>query len=219
MSGDKKKEGTDHKPVSSGNQGWEDAANTAIRMHHDNLAKASMIAARSTAMSSGRAILTIHEPLPPDHPIYALVGRIASEWARYEGILDAIIWDLCGLQGPTGACVTAQLMSAGPRLVAIRGLLLELRIDASKTELGQIEKRTFDLQVKRNRAVHDPWYWERSSQTTAQLKSKPKNEWVFGMVPVKSETLTDLLQKVLYLSEMTGKLRNKLNELRAPRAS
>src|SRR5262245_35059281 len=30
--------------------------------------------------------------LPEEHPFYALVGRVASEWAHLEHILDTTIW-------------------------------------------------------------------------------------------------------------------------------
>jgi hypothetical protein len=44
--------------------------------------------------------VTIHGPLPEDHPFYALVGRVASEWAHLEHILDTTIWDLLGIVPP-----------------------------------------------------------------------------------------------------------------------
>jgi hypothetical protein len=34
------------------------------------------------------ARIEIHEPLPKEHPIYSLVGRVASEWSHYEHVLD-----------------------------------------------------------------------------------------------------------------------------------
>ena len=39
--------------------------------------------------------------LPDAHPFYALIGRVAAEWARLEHNLDLIIWDL--LKSPEDA--------------------------------------------------------------------------------------------------------------------
>jgi hypothetical protein len=57
--------------------------------------------------------------LPIDHPVYSLIGYVASEWAHLEMSLDEIIWELLGVKSPDGACVTAQLMSVWPRYNSI----------------------------------------------------------------------------------------------------
>lgn len=40
---------------------------------------------------------------PKDHPIYNLVGQVASEWAHFEHALDRIIWALGGVSESKGA--------------------------------------------------------------------------------------------------------------------
>ena len=52
--------------------------------------------------------------IPVDHPVYSLIGYLASEWAHLEMSLDQIIWELLGVPSSDGACVTAQLMGVWP---------------------------------------------------------------------------------------------------------
>jgi hypothetical protein len=183
---------------------------------HAVVADMSMPVATLTGVSAtasvGQLRVEIHEPLPEAHPIYALVGRVASEWSRYEGVLDAIIWELASLHGPVGACITAQIMSAGSRLISIKALAKEKQLwDRAKNDLGQIEARTFGLQPRRNRAVHDPWYWEISTKETKQHKSKPKEQLTFGLVPVEEAVLGELIREILELIELASKLRLALS--------
>lgn len=183
------------------------------------------LAGVSATFAAGSLTVQIDDPLPEGHPIFALVGRVASEWARYEGILDAIIWDLSGMPGPAAACITAQMIGSGPRLAAIKALLIEFGkyrktkgMPDGKVEqgLGKIEADTQDLQIRRNRAVHDPWYWDKSTRVTKQQKSKPKNEWVFGLVPVESARLEDILKKIVSLSAYASQFRCLLSSVMKP---
>jgi hypothetical protein len=52
---------------------------------------------------------------PDDHPVYTLIGKVASKWSHLEHTLDLIIWDLAGIEPEKGACITAQMMGAANR--------------------------------------------------------------------------------------------------------
>jgi hypothetical protein len=56
------------------------------------------------------------EIAPADHPIYSLVGRVASAWAHLEHALDLIIWDLSEIDPQRTACITAQNARSRPTL-------------------------------------------------------------------------------------------------------
>jgi hypothetical protein len=91
--------------------------------------------------------------LPPYHEV---IGEIASVWAMFEQRLDQLIWDLCDVEHPLGACVTSQLNGPSPRLRTITSLL-ELR-GCSKdtiTKLNRFRGKIQTIQEERNRAVHD----------------------------------------------------------------
>lgn len=147
-------------------------------------------------------LVEIVEPLPANHPTYALVGRIASEWAHFEAILDQIIWMLSGLDGPTGASITAQMMGSGNRLVTIRTLADEKGVlSALDNRLTALEKCTLEPQEARNRVVHDPWFWEKNSKVVKQHRSKPKKERVFGLVPRNEDDLKNLINDIAKLTQ------------------
>src|SRR5580700_5640440 len=77
----------------------------------DVLPAASSIAAKV----SSTAVLTIHKPLPEEHPFYSVVGRVASEWSHLEHILDLTIWEIIGIRPEIAACVTSQILGVNPR--------------------------------------------------------------------------------------------------------
>ena len=68
------------------------------------------------------ATARVFRRLPPDHPVHNLVGRVANEWAFVEHLLDEIIWHLDGLDAPTGACLTAQIVGSWSRMLTITAL-------------------------------------------------------------------------------------------------
>ncbi len=165
---------------------------------HTVIANFAMPMAFAAAIATGGVAdlrVEILEPLPESHPVYALVGRVASEWSHFEGVLDTIIWKLARLPAPLGAAITAQIMGAGNRLVTIRSLATEVMLlDQIHDDLKTLEGRTFKWLKPRNRTVHDPWFWEIHSHETKQQRSMPKEELVFGMVPIGEDELKDKRQ-------------------------
>ena len=119
--------------------------------------------------ASATVRVKIHTPLPADHPSYALIGRVTSEWSQLEHPLDSIIWALLGMETSLTACVTGQLMGAAPRFNAIIALATRKKINENAiAEIRTVMQRTFDVQEERNRLVHDPWLFDADSQQTAQ---------------------------------------------------
>jgi hypothetical protein len=43
-------------------------------------------------------------------PYMLAVGKIATVWAGLEFAINQAIWELCNVEAPVGACVTAQLI-------------------------------------------------------------------------------------------------------------
>jgi hypothetical protein len=153
-----------------------------------------------------------HSALREDHPIYALVGRVAAEWANYESILDRIIWKLADLSGPRGACITAQLMGAGVRLVTITSLANHRGIMQKISDtIGELENRTYSLQENRNRADHDPWFLETPTNVVKQHRSQPKKQKVFGFVPIDSNSLDILIAGIVKLNKRAIDLHNEIS--------
>jgi hypothetical protein len=100
---------------------------------------------------------------PPEHEIYSLIGRVASEWAHIERSLDELIWELADIGPSKGACMTGQQTIFG-RCNIIMGLLT-LK-ERSGKGIGNLRNRAKNISdtgsgpgEQRNRIVHDPWFY------------------------------------------------------------
>jgi hypothetical protein len=151
---------------------------------------------------------------PSDHPIYALVGRVASGFAHLEHVLDLIIWDLTGIDASRVACITAQINGSRPRYAAIISLLKQRKaqaFDDLAKEVEKLMKKTFDHAERRNRIVHDPWYvTDDEAKLTAQFRSMPTKDPQFGICAVDEKELTDVIQIADDLASAAGDLREEI---------
>jgi hypothetical protein len=131
--------------------------------------------------------ITRCEPLPDGHPILALVGQAASEFARLEGILDETIWKLTNLAPYRGACVTSNLSGWKSKCSTIRSLHSQRNLpEATRRQIKKFEGALDDAAETRNRLIHDPWYLVEDEKTS-QLRSMPRRTLEFGYVVVSPE--------------------------------
>ncbi len=163
------------------------------------------------------ATFAVHAPLPKDHPFYAVVGRIASEWSHIEHILDMIIWELARIDPQAGACITSAIMGVGPRcrviltLGAMRGLK-----EATLKRFKTLMSNSFGVAELRARVVHDPWYIEKSSEQPAQFKAMSYSDKRYGLQDITLAELEDTTAKIQKLQTTASKLRaTVLDELAA----
>ncbi len=128
------------------------------------------------------AEVVIHTRPPENHEIYNLIGRVSSEWAQLEHVLDMLIWRLSGLDGPAGHCITGQLLGHAPRFYAVIALLKHHGFATDlQTDAVELMNRTENLSNKRNRIVHDAWYVEHDMEDpmlkeAQQFKGAARNE-------------------------------------------
>ena len=126
-----------------------------------------------------------YSPLRGHHPVYSLIGEIASEFARIEHMLDVTIWRMAGLSAHTGACITAQLMGVRPRCLSILALARQAELsEVVQKEIRKFMADSYKPSEERNRLVHDSWYVHKKSGETAQLRSMPKDELMYAHMPV-----------------------------------
>jgi hypothetical protein len=155
-------------------------------------------------------------PAPPDHPIYNLVGRVASEWAFLEHMLDMTIWKLVGISDEkTGACITAQMMGVWPRFNVIQALLKSRSNEVSTfaKPLKAFNKICEDCRTvseERNRILHDPWYLDDTDQQTAQRRSMPKSDPIYGLLDHDPSEITKTLERIGALSNRVRMLHNEI---------
>lgn len=172
------------------------------------------------SFTMGRARMTLTSPLPDDHAFYGLVGRVASEWAHFEHVLDVLIWTMAGIDQQLAACLTAQIMGPPGKCRAIisigelrglsKGLLAEV-----KTLLGN----SYDPADKRARFVHDPWYLKQTDgepPQTAQFRAMPYSDRRYGHTDIGPEEADAALKAIRALRDQADKLKQRiLDELKA----
>jgi hypothetical protein len=159
---------------------------------------------------------TAFTPPPDDHPIYHLVGRVAAEWARLEHSLDRIIWGLASLNPASGACITAQIMGASPRYITIESQLTHESQgnDVLKPFIKKIRSlsgmKHLRLSNARNRIVHDPWYVRTSDGQTAQRRSMPKDDRIYGLLDRDKNDIEDTIREIIAQTERIEDFRRDL---------
>ncbi len=134
---------------------------------------------------------------------YAAIGKVASNWAVLERLIDSAIWGLSGADDEEGACLTAQLTSIGRRLDVFNSLI---RLRKGSAELmGQINtfaRKANEAARRRNRIVHDPWVAERHTLVPHrfQITADPVPVFRYKAVPtyevlVVVEEIADLINE------------------------
>ena len=156
----------------------------------------------------------LHKRPPKNHPIFHLIGHVAAEWAYLERCLDnAIAW-ITLADSDDLACLTAQMMGATPRYNAIIALLTHLKNDPKlRDDRPQIDKhirkvnsllqRTFEIQEKRNRIVHDTWYVDSRRKIPAQHRNMPRKDLHHGLRVV---TLKEVRSTIAAIKNLTAQV-------------
>jgi hypothetical protein len=147
---------------------------------------------------------------PSDHPIYNAIGKVASEWAYYEHLLDDIIKTLIITDPKLVASITAQIMGVSNRYRAIIALCTVHGLSKKVLEKVQsAQNRSFEPQERRNRIVHDPWFMDESTSQTGQFKSMPPKTLTYGVEPINDEyiektlsLIADRIREASVLNEM-----------------
>jgi hypothetical protein len=179
---------------------------------------ASVVASTGTAAST---LLPITQwsisPLPDDHAVYTLVGRVASEWSHFEHTLDMIIWELAGVASEEiGACITSQIMGAIPRFRSIITLLKRMNND-SATKLAkhfeELMNKTHDVGEQRNRLIHDAWSVYTPTGQVAQFKSMPYRDQRYGIHTVDMKDIDEVLARIGRRQTKASQLRNDVTVL------
>lgn len=161
--------------------------------------------------------------LPQAHPYYHLVGRVASEFALLEGMLDEIIWGLAGVPFEAGACITAQMIGPGPRFRAIATLCQyrDLPKPVWEKVIDRMNKVTPHAN-ERNRYIHDPWVAELTTlesegdQTeTAQYgQFRTMHNFkaaTFGFEPLSIDDAVELVRRIQHHQKRVNELRKVID--------
>jgi hypothetical protein len=178
------------------------------------------VVSSATASSSMGTLFTVRgsnyiRP-PDDHPTYHLIGRVAAEWGHFERTLDRIVWTLSGVTSAQAACLTAQIMGAGPRLRAIVAQL-NLRKHSEPefaryiSKINKVLNDSFEPQEKRNRIVHDAWYIDSSCNKPGQFRSWPAKNLQYGINEVDMTEIEKTISDIRQLTKRAEELFERIN--------
>lgn len=149
--------------------------------------------------------------LPPKHAFYEIIGRVASEGAQLEHLLDEIIWENSGTDKETAACITSQLMGAPSRYHAVELLCLRFGLSEDLRKLIRtLEGQTSAVAEARNRIVHDAWYVEEDTKEASQFRAMPykkPNQGKFGLVPIDQAEIDKTIAEYHRLQKEIGVVR------------
>jgi hypothetical protein len=99
------------------------------------------------------------EPLTDiDSEFYEIVGRVASDWAMLELLVNDCNWALAGVSYGFGAAITAQIYTLDGRLKALAAILHLRKEEGLATKINAFSKKARGASEKRNRMVHDTWW-------------------------------------------------------------
>lgn len=171
---------------------------------------------------------TVQTKLPEEHGAYSLIGRVASEWAHFEHVLDLTIWELVGAEAAKVSSLTAQMMGAYPRIKAIISLLRtrtgnitdehHLGNDELIKKYTSLMGRTNDPSDARARLVHDAWYMQQDTSEPTQFRAMPWRNPQHGFEAVNLEAVGKLIEQIHNLTAQAAELKERaLNALEASR--
>ena len=88
---------------------------------------------------------------------YAAIGKVASEWAYLELVVDGYSAQLAKVEESFGTCLTAQISGIARKLEAHIALVRLRSGEFFAKRLNKFAVKARELSERRNRIVHDPW--------------------------------------------------------------
>lgn len=190
------------------NQSMMDSAAFVARMHEEQREEAFRIAALTALNLRGfPGWLLAPGPLPEDHPFYALVGRVASEWAHLEHIVDLTTWELLGVDNRLAACMTAQYPGLPARCNAVCSLGIARGLTKEQVKpFRNLKNEAYDEADWRARWVHDPWFVQEGTQP-AQFRAMPAVDPRFGLQAISEDEIQETIREIKALQQQARNAR------------
>ena len=151
--------------------------------------------------AAGKMRIFVTSSLRTTDPAYAMLGRVTAEWAHLEHFIDKIVWDLAGLDGATGSCITGQIPGYAGKCNAIMALLKRLAImDAPlKARINKLSGKITGTANERNRFTHDAWFERVEIDVDghlSQFKSITHKNDEFGYIPITEDALAECVSSI-----------------------
>lgn len=147
---------------------------------------------------------------PEVHAVVARVGRVSAGWARFEYLLNEIIWHLANVEFDAGACITSQIVSPSNRMRAVISLArLRGGDDRLIADLNKFSVKADGIARERNRIVHDPWLVS-SDGIARRVEVSADKRLKYVAMPISTEDMDKLSQKIADAIEEVETLHNRL---------
>jgi hypothetical protein len=132
-----------------------------------------------------------------DDPHYTVIGRVASNWAHLETMIDGCIAKLamCGEQEM--ACVTAQLIGPSKRMDALLSLFVHRGGSSTlRKKIKAFQGRVQQLGEDRNRIVHDAMVIRIDTGEAHKALITAKGELKYEFLPLSIESMKKTAAKI-----------------------
>jgi hypothetical protein len=151
-----------------------------------------------------------------EHNHYAAIGRVAAGWAFLEALVDTWSMELAGLSTQPGVCLTSQIAGIARKLDAFISLArLRPISDALVKDLNDFAKLARGLSEKRNRLVHDVWYFDHPNPPE-HLEATARKVLRFEYIPQTTEQILEFVRKIDQASDRFHELGDKVKACPAP---
>ncbi len=130
---------------------------------------------------------------------FAAIGRVASDWALFETVVNFQSVELAQIQRSIGACFTAQISGIARKLDAYISLARQRGAKPGTiSELCEFATDAGRVAEQRNRIVHDPWVLDdplNPTRVEITARKKVRVEWI----PVSTSEVGDVTKRILEL--------------------
>jgi hypothetical protein len=136
-----------------------------------------------------------------EHNHYAALGRVAAAWAFLEAWIDTACVRLVDLPPERGVCLTSQIAGIGKKLDAFIALARLWPLPKALVErLDKFAKRAKGIGEKRNRLVHDVWFFNHP-EPPERLEATARQRLRFEYIPTK---IDDILKTARDINDLHG---------------
>jgi hypothetical protein len=146
-------------------------------------------------------------------PLLEAIGYVAVHWARLEHEINQAIWALCALESADGACLTAQIPSIMPRMRALIALVHKNGCgEKLLTDLNRFAGEADKLARRRNRVIHDPWYFrDDTNQIFGRLEVTADKRLVYEIKLQTRKDVLDIAHEIIAAQKTFEALRARIN--------
>jgi hypothetical protein len=128
---------------------------------------------------------------------YEAVGRVSNAWATFEFYINQLIWWVANVEGPIGACLTAQYVGPGPKFRALAALVKQRSGNAQLIKsINQFSVAAQAMAGERNRWSHDPMFIEEETGEIFRYQVTADRTLVFELKPATLSDMQTLEKKI-----------------------